>query len=237
MTDALTTPETAPPPPPPRRRRGLLWVAALCLAVASLALLALLAAGTGYGYRAADAALLTAHVAPPPPELAEPEGQKALQKALKALERSRPSNPFVVIDRVRNRLYLVEGGRVVLDATISAGAGSVLQDPSGKRKWVFDTPVGRFKVKGRREDPVWTAPDWEYIESGEPFPRNYADRRQEGMLGEYALDLDTPGYMIHGTLYSRLLGRNVSHGCIRVGRDDLRVLWKKCPIGTTVFIY
>ena len=28
--------------------------------------------------------------------------------------------------------------------------------------------------------------------------------------------------MIHGTLYERLLGRAVSHGCIRVGRDDLR---------------
>jgi len=57
------------------------------------------------------------------------------------------------------------------------------------------------------------------------------------MLGEYALDLNIPGYMIHGTLYSRLLGRSVSHGCIRVGRDDLRVLWRKVPIGSTIFIF
>jgi L,D-transpeptidase YbiS len=43
--------------------------------------------------------------------------------------------------------------------------------------------------------------------------------------------------MIHGTLYERLLGRAVSHGCIRVGRDDLREVWAHANVGTQVFIY
>jgi L,D-transpeptidase YbiS len=43
--------------------------------------------------------------------------------------------------------------------------------------------------------------------------------------------------MIHGTLYERLLGRAVSHGCIRVGRDDLRKVWTSTRIGTRIYIY
>lgn len=235
MSDGLLA--SAPPPEPaPQPRRGLLrlllWASGAFVVLLLLA--AALALGTGYGYQPLDGTQVASHLAPPPVELLEP---KTLAASEKALAKLRPKTPFIVIDRVQNRLRLIEGGKVTLDAVISAGAGSLLDDPTGKRKWVFDTPVGRFKVRGRREDPVWTAPDWEYIESGEPFPRRYSDRVQEGMLGEYALDLDEPGYMIHGTLYTRLLGRNVSHGCIRVGRDDLRILWKKCPIGTAVFIY
>jgi len=241
MSDFLTTSDPPAPPPKvgaPPRRRWLRWlVGSAALFAAILLVLGALAMGTGYSYESLDGTLEAAHLSPPPPELGEPDAAKTVAGAEKGLAKLQPKGPFIVIDRVQNRLRLVEDGEVTLEAVISAGAGSVLDDPTGKRKWVFDTPVGRFKVKGRREDPVWTAPDWEYIESGEPFPKRYSDRVQEGMLGEYALDLDEPGYMIHGTLYTRLLGRNVSHGCIRVGRDDLRVLWKKCPIGTSVFIY
>ena len=43
--------------------------------------------------------------------------------------------------------------------------------------------------------------------------------------------------MIHGTLYTRLLGRNVTHGCIRLGKEDLRAVWAAAPIGTPVYIY
>lgn len=230
-------PEPVQLEPQPRRRwlRLLAWVVAACLAVA--ACVAIAAAGTGYSYKPITKEIASLCMAPGPEELRGEGAEKAASSAEKTLSKLAPKGPFIIIDRVENRLYLREGGQVLLDAVVSAGAGSVLDDPTGKRKWVFDTPVGRFKVKGRRQDPLWTAPDWDYIESGEPMPKRYSDRTQEGMLGEYALDLDVPGYMIHGTLYTRLLGRNVSHGCIRVGRDDLRILWKECPIGTSVFIY
>ncbi len=168
-------------------------------------------------------------------ELTEPE--EVIKVAKNRLEKVAPTKVFIVIDRVHNRLWLRENGDTTLEALVSAGAGSVLKDPNKNREWVFDTPMGRFKVKGKRQNPLWTAPDWEFIESKEPFPKNYSDRVEEGMLGEYALDLDSPGYMIHGTLYERLIGRNVTHGCVRVGRDDLRILWKKVPIGSTVFIF
>jgi L,D-transpeptidase YbiS len=112
----------------------------------------------------------------------------------------------------------------------------VLETHDATRKWVFDTPRGVFKVRNRRENPVWTKPDWAFVEEGLPIPRRRSDRVETGVLGEYALDLED-GYMIHGTLYERLLGRPVSHGCVRLGKDDLRAVWKAAPIGTPVYIY
>ena len=83
---------------------------------------------------------------------------------------------------------------------------------------------------------MWKKPDWAFVEEGKPIPRNPAERFEYGTLGEYALYLGQ-GYMIHGTLYERLLGRSVTHGCIRLGREDLRVVWKSTAIGTPVYIY
>ena len=51
-----------------------------------------------------------------------------------------------------------------------------------------------------------------------------------------ALDIGDE-YMIHGTLYERLLGYSVTHGCVRVGRDDLRTIVARVRPGTSVYIY
>jgi len=61
--------------------------------------------------------------------------------------------------------------------------------------------------------PSWVKPDWAFIEEGEDIPKNYYDRIEEGVLGDYALEIGN-GYFIHGTLYTRLLGKSVTHGCI-----------------------
>jgi L,D-transpeptidase YbiS len=246
LLDAEASPAPSPEPSQVSRRARRLWIFRapgiflLWMPVLLVLVVGLFFLSTGYGYRAITPRYLASHTLTDPMALLDSDGNPLPPPSAKALAKAVPSRgPYIVIDRVHNRLRLYEDGKRILDAVISAGAGSILEDPTGKRKWVFDTPTGRFFVKSKRENPTWTAPDWDYIESGEPMPRNYADRVQEGMLGEYALDLGggPAGYMIHGTLYTRLLGRNVSHGCIRVGRDDLRVLWKKAPVGTPVFMY
>lgn len=214
----------------------LLWIPLFLVLAAGLFFVS-----TGYGGRAITPDYVASHeLGDALPVPLDAKGKPLPPPDAKAIAKVVPlKGTYIVIDRVHNRLRLYEDGKQILNAVISAGAGSILEDPNGKRKWVFDTPTGRFFVKSKRENPTWTAPDWEYIESGEPMPKNYSDRVQEGMLGEYALDLGggPTGYMIHGTLYTRLLGRNVSHGCIRVGRDDLRIVWKKAPVGTPVFMY
>jgi L,D-transpeptidase YbiS len=55
-------------------------------------------------------------------------------------------------------------------------------------------------------------------------------------MGDYALGIGN-GYFLHGTLYTRLLGRNVTHGCVRIGDADLEYLYKNVPLGTKVYLF
>jgi len=204
-------------------------------------LLAIAWAGTGYVY-APFAAAPAALAGDAPGDAArlktavarERARERQLQSRLKA---AAPRGVYIVIDQTHNRLYLKKDDDVLLEGVCSAGSGMVLRESGGKnREWVFDTPRGRFEVLSRSEKPVWRKPDWAFIEEGEPIPKNPGDRLEYGTLGEYALYFGN-GYMIHGTLYERLLGRAVSHGCIRVGRDDLRKVWANTRLGTPIFIY
>ena len=83
---------------------------------------------------------------------------------------------------------------------------------------------------------MWRKPDWAFIEEGKQPPENPAARLEEGVLGDYALAFGN-GYFIHGTLYTRLIGKNVTHGCIRLGDRDLETLFKRVRLGTPVFIF
>ncbi len=117
-----------------------------------------------------------------------------------------------------------------------AAAATSSRSPAAKRKWVFDTPRGEFAVKSKITNPYWVKPDWAFIEEGEPIPKNQEDRIEAGSLGDYALGFGD-GYFIHGTLYTRLLGRNVTHGCVRVGDEDLKDIFKTVPMGAKIYIY
>jgi len=92
------------------------------------------------------------------------------------------------------------------------------------------------KVLSRKKDPCWRRPDWDFVENGEPLPTRSADRIDCAALGKYALYLGD-GYMIHGTLYERSLGKSVTHGCVRLGADDLEAIWKATQVGTKVYMY
>jgi len=54
-----------------------------------------------------------------------------------------------------------------------------------------------------------------------------------GALGSYALDLGN-GILLH---YGVGRGRNVSHGCIRLGTGDLEAIFRTLEVGSPVLIY
>jgi L,D-transpeptidase YbiS len=198
------------------------------LALAGLAV-ALLGTGVDYAPLAEAPQRATAE--------ASPAALRRERERLRAtLRRLTPRGPWLVIDQTHNRLRLMRGERLVLEAPCSAGSGRVLRESSGGRVWTFDTPRGAFRVRNRLENPVWRKPDWAFVEEGRPVPSDPGERFESGVLGAYALDLGD-GYMIHGTLYERLLGRPVSHGCIRVGREPLRRLWEALPLGAPIYIF
>lgn len=162
---------------------------------------------------------------------------KSRNRYLKSrLQGLKPQNVYIVIDTASNRLYIKRGERIFREAVISSGSGNILRDPKGKRQWVFDTPRGVFTVQSKYISPVWTKPDWAFIEEGEKVPDTPRARMEEGVMGDYSLGFGN-GYFIHGTLYTRLLGRNVTHGCIRVGDEDLKDVYGASSIGTKIFIF
>lgn len=147
-----------------------------------------------------------------------------------------PTGFYVVINTAGNRVILHNGDKVEAEMIASCGSGNVLEDPKGGRRWTFDTPRGVFTVKTKVVDPVWIKPDWAFIEEGESIPKNRADRAEPGMMGDFAIGIGD-GYYLHGTLYSRLLGRNVSHGCVRLGDADIDRLYHTLAKGDRVYIY
>jgi L,D-transpeptidase YbiS len=197
---------------------------------------AVLAVGYGYLLGKRDLSLWRKNIqeAPGPEDLAKSKAENAALK--KKLEALGPKGVYIVVDTGANRFYLKKGAEIVRQGLVSTGSGDILPDPSGKRQWVFDTPRGEYAVKSKVENPYWVKPDWAFIEEGEPIPKNKDDRVVSGELGDYALGFGS-GYFLHGTLYTRLLGRNVTHGCVRIGDEDLKFLFKSSSISTKIFIY
>ncbi|NTV81219.1 MAG: L,D-transpeptidase [Candidatus Aminicenantes bacterium] len=213
-------------------KRALIAAAAL----AGLGFLAVVGAAYVIGFRQVSSW--------PPEESVRPVAEKDVsrternvQQLEKRMAALLPKGLYIVIDTAANRLYLKEGAKVVREAVVSCGSGVVLEEPGGKkRSWVFDTPRGEFSVKSKITNPYWVKPDWAFIEEGEALPKGMEDRIESGTLGDYALGFGQ-GYFIHGTLYTRLLGRNVTHGCVRVGDEDLKAVFKAVPIGAKIYIY
>lgn len=156
---------------------------------------------------------------------------------VKQLTQLMPTQPYILVDTARNHLYIKRGDQVLLDALASTGSGTILDKPGdSKGQWIFDTPRGEFAVQSRLTNPVWVKPDWAFIEEGLEVPKSQADRVESGVLGEYALGFGK-GYFIHGTLYTRLLGKNVTHGCIRLNDDDLKSVYRLAKVGTPILIF
>ncbi len=147
-----------------------------------------------------------------------------------------PKEPYLVVDTAANRVTLRQGDTILRDMPASCGSGNVLEDTSSGRRWVFDTPRGQHRIQSKVANPLWIKPDWAFLEEGKPVPTNPAERAEPGVMGDYALGIGN-GYFLHGTRYKRMLGRNVSHGCVRLGDEDLAHLYRTVPIGTRVFIF
>ncbi|MBK7142858.1 MAG: L,D-transpeptidase [bacterium] len=162
--------------------------------------------------------------------------KKELEKARKSLDKLKPKGKYIVIDTHANRIAIRTEDSILVEATCSTGSGSELVDSLTGRKWIFNTPLGVFKVKNKLTEPWWRKPDWAFIEENEAIPKNEGDRLDPNVMGEYALGFGD-GFFIHGTIYQRLLGINVTHGCVRVGSDDLKKIYDQTPIGTPIYIF
>jgi hypothetical protein len=143
---------------------------------------------------------------------------------------------YLVINTTDNLFYLYKNKKLIREGHCSSGSYIMLKTESGK-SWVFKTPKGKFMITGKRTNPAWHRSDWSFIEEGSPVPPKDSPLRWEyNVLGDYAMDL-RDGYMIHGTIWKRLLGMPVTHGCVRLNDEDLKVVFNSLSIGSKVYIF
>jgi lipoprotein-anchoring transpeptidase ErfK/SrfK len=90
----------------------------------------------------------------------------ALQSKVKTVEQQTDDVPdtgqTIIVSTAENKLYVHRGGETIFQAVCSTGKGTELKIDG--RTWVFDTPIGKFHVKAKDENPEWVPPDWHYVE-------------------------------------------------------------------------
>lgn len=114
----------------------------------------------------------------------------------------------------------------------------VLTFPVGIGRVGWATPTGEAKVVAKAIDPVWYVP-WsvqqEHAAAGDPLPPTIPPG-PENPLGRHVLQLDMPGYLIHGTNKPYGVGMRVSHGCVRLYPENIEQLFSMVDLGVPVRI-
>jgi lipoprotein-anchoring transpeptidase ErfK/SrfK len=138
-----------------------------------------------------------------------------LMAAAEAMAQDRAPRPLrrIVVSIPDRKLAVLEDDRVLRTFDIAAGAPA---SPS---------PTGAFTVINHITNPTW------YYKGKVvgPGPGNPVGTRWMG--------LSTPGYGIHGTNAPRSIGKNVSHGCIRLRNPDIEQLFELVAVGDVVELH
>ena len=119
-----------------------------------------------------------------------------------------------------------------------AGQDMVATFPISIGRMDWKTPLGDWKVTRKRVQPTWRPPKSiiaEYAADGEVLPR-VVGPGPDNPLGDYAINLSAPGYLIHGTNKPRGVGMQVTHGCLRMLPEDIEWLFPQVPVGLPVNI-
>ncbi len=90
----------------------------------------------------------------------------------------------------------------------------------------------------KARDPHWFVPASvrrEHAELGNPLPA-VVPPGPENPLGHRVLQLEMPGYLIHGTNQPFGVGMRVSHGCVRLYPENIELLYELVEIGEPVTI-
>ncbi|MGI9334586.1 MAG: L,D-transpeptidase family protein [Gammaproteobacteria bacterium] len=121
----------------------------------------------------------------------------------------------------------------------SAGERStVITHPVSIGRVDWKTPLGLTRISKKAHQPSWYPPESiraEHAANDDPLPK-VVPPGPDNPLGEHALRLAIPGYLIHGTNKPFGIGMRVSHGCVRMYPEDIAGLFDIVPVGTKVNI-
>ena len=82
--------------------------------------------------------------------------------ASRTIDEAQDAPQTIVVSIAENKVYVRNNNRTVFEAVCSTGKKTTLVE--GGRTLVFRTPIGKFRVRSKEENPTWVPPDWHYIE-------------------------------------------------------------------------
>ena len=137
----------------------------------------------------------------------------------------------IVLNLAEYRMYYFPTPKVGEAAIVMTFPMSI-----GRMDW--ETPLGRTKVISKVRNPSWYPPESiraEHAADGRPLPR-IVPAGPDNPLGDYAMRLGLPGYLIHGTNRPAGVGMRVTHGCVRMFPEDIGFLFGQVELNTAVRI-
>ena len=133
----------------------------------------------------------------------------------------------IVINLAAMRLFQFKG---------DSKAPSVSTYPVGVGTEERPSPMGEMYVARKTVRPTWHVPASiaaDHRKKGDPLPAEVPPGPLNP-LGEYALYLSKPSYLVHGTNKPASIGLRATNGCIRLYPEDIKKLYENTPVNTPV---
>jgi len=153
-------------------------------------------------------------------------GQKLAYNNLKIIPRQMKNG--IIINIPDRTLYYFQQGALV--TSLPVAVGSVTKN----EKYVWQTPVGKFRITGKVKNPTWTVPPSIQTEMEEQGKEVFSTLPPgpENPLGKYAIRTSIPGIMIHSTTRPSSIYSFSSHGCIRLSPTQMEEFFPQIRVNT-----
>ena len=111
-------------------------------------------------------------------------------------------------------------------------SASVQTYPIGIGDEGWETPIGVFHIYEKRTNPAWYIPESLQAKYG----MKVMPAGPDNPLGDFIMKFSAGAYGIHGTNIPWGVGGLVSHGCIRLYPEDIKILYPQVKLGTKLEI-
>lgn len=150
--------------------------------------------------------------------LVKPKPNQVFQSKTLTAKKPTTSQPIrLVVDLSDRRAYLYHNQQLQAKYAIAVGQSG------------WETPTGTFKVLKKQRNPVWRQPI-----TGDAIPTGPQNPLGDRWIGFWSDGHHQIGF--HGTNDERLVGKPVSHGCLRMRNRDIRALFEQTKEGMPVIV-
>ena len=164
--------------------------------------------------------------------------QQRVKTPVKRSNRPNGISRYIKVNKSNFKLQVVERKdgqeKTIFTTRVALGMDRCLPESRGGR--CYYTPSGNYQIKRKFSNAdgiVWCIP--KKMEAEYPYKITDENRCKRGPFGKHALNIGG-SYAIHGTDRPDLIGKKVSHGCVRAANQDMAKIYNMMDVGDKVII-